>query len=394
MKMKTKSYISRRQFLRVAGAALGGVALSVIRRLLGRASDTVNERIFLPQIIISPIPPGRVVHIHSLNATHWAGETAFWDHVDQTTVNAMVDQGLMLLTRAQTVADAWRVLLPEYQPGQIIAIKVNFNNNSSNCTDTDNKIDGLIQPVNALVSGLAQIGVAPSDIHVYDAIRALPDRFVNMGLSGIEFFDANCRNTAGFNYVPASKVTFYPPEGVLAPDEWVNNALMNATYLINMPIMKGNHTAAGVTLGAKNHFGTVNSPSGMHNLVNIVGGTARHDYNPLVDLLRSPLIGGKTILTVGDGLFAARHFNQAPETWSTFGNQVPNSLFFSVDKVSVDCIMHDLLAAELGAGLSARANEYLRLAGAAGLGVFEQGDPWQEPFGSGYQKIQYIRTEV
>ena len=395
--MKAKSYISRRQFLLVAGAALGGVVLSGIRHLLGKAGDPVNETIFLPQIIkkhISPNPAGKVVHVHNMNATHWAGETDFWNHVDQTAVNLMVDRGLMLLTGAQTVADAWRVLLPEYQPGQKIAIKVNFNNNSSDCHDTDGIIDGLIQPVNALVSGLALIGVAYSDVHVYDAVRALPDWFVKMGLPGIKFYDAICRTTAGFNYGPASKVTFFPPAGVIAPIEYVNNVVMNAAYLINMPIMKGNHPIAGVTLGAKNHFGTVNSPSGMHVLANIVGGTARHDYNPLVDLLRSPLIGGKTILTVGDGLLAARQFNQAPETWSTFGNQVPNSLFFSVDKVSIDCVMHDLLAAELGTGLSTRANEYLQLAEAAGVGVFEKGNPWQEPYGSGYQKIQYVRTEL
>lgn len=44
-------------------------------------------------------------------------------------------------------------ILPYYQAGQGIAIKVNFNNNG------DGRIDSLIQTVNALVRGMKLIGV-------------------------------------------------------------------------------------------------------------------------------------------------------------------------------------------------------------------------------------------
>jgi len=56
--------------------------------------------------------------------------------------------------------------------------------------------------------------------------------------------------------------------------------------------------------------------------------------------------------------------------------------------------MHDLLLAELGADVPEGTNNYLRLAGEANLGVFEQGNPWQLPYGSGYSTIQYTREEV
>jgi hypothetical protein len=344
-------------------------------------------------------PPlyGKVIHMHSTRATHWNAdtETDYWNHVDQAVVTDMVNQGLMALTRTVTVPDAWRTLVPDYQPGQKVAIKVNFNNCTS-CDSTSGDIDALIEPVNAVVAGLLQIGVQAGDISVYDAVRALPWRFVNGDLHGVRFFDGrsgDCGASAGFVYEPASKITFYPPAGVSVAAEYVTNVLMNATYLINMPIMKGYHSLAGVTLGFKNHFGTIHACADIHTNVSVQPNSYRSDYNALVDLMRSPLIGGKTVLTVGDGLIAAKVWVDPPEPWTTFDNQVPNSLFFARDPVAIDCVMHDLLLAE-GVTRYAHANNYLKLAGEAGLGIFEEGDPWQQPYGSGYQRIRYQRIEL
>jgi hypothetical protein len=398
--MHPKSRLTRRQFLAGMVAALGGLTLAGLRPQLTKADENIDHPVCLPLMFNKSypgMPAGRVVHVHSASATHWNGENAWWEHADATIIENMLNQGLTSLTGTTTVADAWRAILPAYQAGQKIAIKVNFNN-SWICDEADRQIDGLAEPVNAVVKGLEQIGVARPDICIYDAIRALPARFVSRCLSGISFFDGSyrgvCRNPAGFRRTPETRLNFQPPPGVVAPTAYVTDVLMNAAYLINMPIMKGGHPIAGVTLGAKNHFGTIDNPSGVHTLVDVVHGSSRDDYNPLVDFLRSPLIGGKTVLTIGDGLFAARVFDQAPATWVTFGSQLPNSLFLSKDKVAIDCVMYDLIAAELGNGLPGDANNYLRLAGEAGLGIFEQGDPWQTPYGSGYRSIQYIRVEV
>jgi hypothetical protein len=50
--------------------------------------------------------------------------------------------------------------------------------------------------------------------------------------------------------------------------------------------------------------------------------------------------------------------------------------------------MCDLLDAEVG--ISDEAYYYLQLAAAAGLGVFERGDPWD----SGYSTIDYVKIEL
>jgi hypothetical protein len=327
----------------------------------------------------------RVVHVHDPDATFWNGETDFWNYVDQDLVNDMVDQGMMTLTSTSSVADAWQALLPNYQVGEGIAIKVNFNN-SQVCGDIDDEIDALIQPVNAVVRGLKQMGAAEADIWVYDASRRIPDRFVaGNQYSGVQFWDKECRNIAWFwSNDPGATVIFSAPSDVPEPPVTkVTDVLVDATYVINMPIMKA-HGIAGVTLGFKNHFGSIDQRHTLHDYIGLNWSYYRADYSVLVDIYQNPHIGGKTILTLGDGLFAAKVLDAAPVPWTTFGDQVPNSLFFATDLVAVDCIMCDFLAAEMA--IPTGADDYLRLASDAGLGVFERGDPW----GSGYSQIDYL----
>jgi len=428
--------MSRRQLLQLLAAAAGQLSLSTLTSctpLVGRAEDGLEPRAYLPFVgrnapssaptatpgtgeiptatststptptpthtptatfipSDTPTPPPtgpRVVHVHDTTATSWNGETAYWDYVNQSKVDTMMDQGLMALTGATTVAAAWTSLLPNYTVGEGIAIKVNFNNSTA-CNDADAQIDALIQPVNAIVRGLKARGVAEADIWVYDASRRIPDRFVNGSLySGVPFFDAACRTVVTWSSNdPDAYITFSPPAGASVPPATrISDLLIDATYLINMPIMKP-HGLPGVTLTFKNHFGNITSPFQLHPYIGPSGAHYRTDYNPLIDIYLNPHVGAKTVLVVGDALIAARRFNVAPETWTTFGDQVPNSLFLATDPVAIDCVMSDLLGAEVT--LPDSAADYLVLAGAAGLGTFEHGDPW----GTGYNEIDYHKIEL
>jgi hypothetical protein len=401
--------VSRRRFIVGIATALGGATL-IRSKFAGAVPDVVaadpalEPRAYLPHVARrhspnAPPNPGKVVHIRSAAATTWSGETDYWDFVEQVTVDSMVELGLKELTGEGTAVDAWKHLIPQYQAGQKIAIKVNFNN-TRYCEGSVVVIDALIEPVNAVAKGLVAMGVAPSDICVYDAVRAIPDRFVSGADYDLMFYDggweAACQDAAGFTAVPENRIQFNPPVAMPMPEEYVSNVLMNASYLINIPIMKGAHPIAGVTLGFKNHFGTIDACGALHDYVDVVRQPARYrsDYNPLVDLIRSPLIGGKTVLTIGDGLFSAKQFSMPPVPWDTFGDEVPNSLFFATDPVAVDCIMHDLLYAEPGTSVVDGSNNYLRLASEAGFGVFESGNPWADPYSSGYSSIGYTRIDV
>lgn len=368
--------ISRRQLLKLFAVAGWSIALGKVptRRL--------------PRIRTS----ARVVHMHSNSATSWNGQTDYWNYVDQAVVNDMVDQGLMALTSTTTVPDAWHALLPNYQAGQGIAIKVNLNN-ASQCNDADGQIDALIQPVNSVVRGLVQIGVLEADVWVYDAKRAIPYRLV----AGSQYDDIRYYGRVPCGHLeatfdssdPNAYVTFSPPPGIpLPPPIKITDVLIQATYLINMPIMK-THGGTGITLSFKNHLGTVDSPSAFHDYAGLSGPYHRSDYSVLVDLYKNPHIAGKTVLTIGDGLFAAKDNNTAPPSpWQTFGNQVPNSLFFATDPVAIDCVMCDFLAAETT--VPAAADDYLLLASTAGLGVYERGSPG----GKSYSLIDYQKIEL
>jgi len=317
----------------------------------------------------------------------------------------MVQSGLQELTGKSSWSDIWyelfkRVNPSGYQAGQGIAIKVNLNNAGS-CGDGDSIIDAIPQPVIALIVGLKQAGVREQDIWVYDAIRYITDRFrtpISSSYPGVKFYGKVCSGVtkAEFNTDPGSpsKVTFHPPSGVTVADEWVTEVVMDATYLINMPIVK-DHGGPGVTLSFKNHFGTIQNPNGLHSNVGITGSQYRSDYNPLVDIYKHSAIQSKTILTVGDGLYGALgNTNVTPGTWETFGDDYPNSLFLYTDPVAIDCVMLDILYAEPvyhPHQSSGKVDDYLKLAAAVPLGVYERGDPWQMPYGSGYSQITYRR---
>ncbi len=77
--------------------------------------------------------PHRVVAVHDSDATSWdfpcrsSGECPEYygavKYVDQQVVDQMVASGVMRLTGTTTAQAAWLALLPDYQPGEKIAIK-------------------------------------------------------------------------------------------------------------------------------------------------------------------------------------------------------------------------------------------------------------------------------
>jgi hypothetical protein len=354
-----------------------------------------------------------VVHVRDAGATDWDGSGWYGDAVDQTTVDTMVQQGLQTLTGEGSWTDIWDDLFSQvqpsgYQPGQRIAIKVNLNNSSNGgCSGAYSQIDALPQPVKALIAGLVGAGVNQDDIWIYDATMEgciIPDRFRTPILSSypsIQFYGkGDCSGVIPVSHGGHSSLTvqFSDPHGNLR-DRYLTDVLYNATYLINMPILKI-HSISPVTLGFKNHFGSIKvvvwpGDDNLHNYIGPSGSLYSSTYSPMVDIFKNTNIKDKTILTVGDGLYGAFGRVSAPPTsWNTFGD-VPNSLFFSKDPVAIECVMTDLFIAEGKVGSD--AYDTLFCAQEAGLGVCEGtrgapgGDPWQTPYGSGYSDIQYIR---
>lgn len=401
--------LNRRQFLKVTLATLAGMAISTQKNAYHGFAQNGTHPVHLPMLLKSSGAVdlrGRVVHLYAPGVTNWDFNSSHYYGrtqasgvlgVSQPVIDAMVDRGVTALLGLQpgAVIEAWRRLTPDYTSGDKIAIKVNLNNSFS-CSSTVAAIDAIAQPINAIVRGLLLRGVREQDIICYDAIRSFPARLYNeLENHNILLYDSSgCQgySTTFTSSDPYASVQFNPPSGSL-PSVRINDMLIQAKYLINLPIMKG-HPIAGVTLGFKNHFGSTNNPSGMHNFVS-TSYPQINQYDALVDLNANAHIRNKTVLVLADGIYGSRQLQDTPpERWSTFSNASPCSLFFSVDPVAIDCVMHDLLKAERGATQPESSNSYLRLAENAGLGMYEAGNPWQAPYGSGYTKLTYLRYQI
>jgi hypothetical protein len=403
--------LTRREFLKSLVGIAAGSGLLRLRPSPALSQDDPPPKVYLP-LVAQYLPPsmlhGWVVHVHASSATNWDFDSAHYYGrtqapgvlgVSQDVVDAMVDQGVtgLLSLPASAVAEAWRLLTPDYTPGMLIAIKINLNN-SPTCSSATSAIDAIAQPINSVLRGLILRGVRQQDIVLYDAIRYFPDRLYNeLAYKGVQIHDKGCHGhtTTWTSSNADAIVRFNPPSGSL-PTVRLSDTLINAAYLINMPIIKC-HSIAGVTLGFKNHFGSTNNPGGMHGYVS-TGYADIAQYNALVDLYANRHIRSKTVLTIGDGIYGSRgDANTPPQRWTTFDDQSPCSLFFATDPVAIDCVMHDLLKAERianGSPLPVTSNYYLQLAESAGLGIFESGDPWQTPYGSGYAKLVYKKIEI
>jgi len=417
---------SRREILKLMAVLAGGFGLVGVQRILTAAAQSsaanLTPQAYLPHISSSeatatptatatsthtatPTPTStatttagsgpKVIHLHSTTATSWNFSTGWYgNYVSQSKVDEMIDRGVRELTGQSTAAAAWNALLPGYAAGKGIAIKVNFNN-SNGCTDSDNVIDALIEPVNSLIAGMKLAGVREQDIWIYDALRAIPERFRNRcTAANVRFVDHECAETATFDSTALNASVTFSNSNLKA--RHLADVLINASYLINMPIIK-EHGISGVTLGFKNHFGSLKYVIGqgtdnLHDFIDPTNPAFSANYNPLVEINQNPHIRNKTVLIVGDGLYGALgNTNVVPTRWQTFGNAACNSLFFARDPVALDCVMMDLIYAENNQQPgNDHVDDYLKLAATAGLGVFEHGQPW----GSGYTNINYTRLNL
>lgn len=354
--------------------------------------------------------PHRVVSVHDSNATNWDFQCTstgscpayYGDYVDQAAVDTMVDKGLMELTGTSNITEAWQTLLPAYEPGQKIAIKVNFNDSilgggGTGYVDSDAYVDALPQMINSLVRGLKNIGVQEEHISVFDASRYITDRFRNLILyPGIKYYDgfgngSDVQKTGFTSTDPTAEIDF-SASGFSGSNK-VTDILVESDYFINIPIMK-RHGGAGITLSLKNNFGTIDLSNStqkhaLHDYFFLYGVNYSSTANPLIDINNNTHIKDKTILVLGDGLYGTwPDNNQPPRRWASFNNDSPNILFFSVDPIAVDSVMYDYMTRE--GSIDASAEDILIAAAQAGLGVHER---WNNSFDREYTSIDYIEID-
>jgi len=324
----------------------------------------------MPEGTARGIFPGRVVWMRDPAATPWKGDITnghWWDTgtgVNQEVVDQMMSQSLQALTGATSDAQAWEKLFTHfnsnrqrgnlgYKAGEMIALKINCNNAYAGYGDNDNQIDASPQAVLAMLRQLVhQAGVTQKNIVVCEAIRVIPDHLYQP--CHAEFPDVLWMDSKGDGVNGRQPVVWH--KNAFATSVTENNQvgtsipelMFQATYIINQSLLKG-HPTTGVTLTAKNHYGSINGRD-HKNYVN----TWQHQmgiYNPFVDLIGANHLGGKTVLFMIDGLFGTRDANDTViplyAGWNNlFGGGWSSSFFMSQDPVAIDSVGLDFLRSE------------------------------------------------
>jgi hypothetical protein len=406
--------MSRRDFVRQLGAL--GLTTAAAQSLLAQIETNA------PMGEGKGIHPGRVVWVRDPAATSWDGETGhWWDDAnnDQAVVDRMISRTLQRLTGEKTDKQAWDRLFQHfnrthgfgntgYRPGEKIAVKINCNQDRFAVWGSGRLgggpppgnmppgggppaggsprvggggTNGLPSPhvTSALVTQLITVaGVPGEDITIYEVAKGRnigQPVYTKIRANSKPDFQAvtflvNTDHGLGGRTTPTVDQTtpvHFSKAGV--PAAYLPQQVTAVKYLINLALLR-THFIAGVTLSAKNHFGSIHFPdNGGWTPAPLHGYVARTNpmgsYSPLVDLSGHRHLGGKTVLYVFDGLYIANNQEGSVIRFSTFGDDWASSLLMSQDPVAIDSVGHDILKTEPKADLQGNADNYLHEAAQA-----------------------------
>jgi len=314
------------------------------------------------------IHPGRVAWIRDPDATSWDGSAGNWwddENTDRKIVDAMVSEAIQQLTGEATDSKAWEALFRHfnrsrgfgdvgYQKSERIAIKINMNQDRRSQWKPD-VANPSPQVVRSLVDQLVnKAGVRGSAITIYDATRYVGDPIYNKikNDGNAEFREVSfvvVPDTAQNGRLAAVPDTSSPLH-TKAGTVYLPRCVTQAKYMINLALFRA-HTLFGVTLCAKNHFGSTYfpngrgwSPSPLHKY------GSRQDpmgsYSCLVNLNGHRQLDGKTLLYMIDGLYPARNQTSGVIRFASYDDDWFSSILVSQDMVAIDSVGLDILLKE------------------------------------------------
>ncbi|MDZ7743358.1 MAG: DUF362 domain-containing protein [Bacteroidota bacterium] len=352
--------------------------------------------------------PGRVVWMWDENATNENcsntsngngiiddGDDAwFMDHNNNyDAIDSMLGKSMRALTGASNLPLAWEALFTyfntvndgdarSYRENEKIFIKVNatslhgepgirYYNDLSRNDDTD--VNGFAAETNPylVLAVLRQLveeaGIPENMIYVGDPARNIYKEFYDLwhadfpeiNYLGNELLHPELDVEAlGRTPVAVSegKLVFWSDEGEVmqsAIDDELFSIFEEMDYLINIPTLKA-HSTAGITLAAKNHFGSFTRQWAMHLHTGLFDGVDDPQrlgyglYRVQTDIMMHKLLSGKNLLILVDGLYPGEDALGVPEKWNMppFENNWCSSIFASSDPVAIESVCHDFLRTE------------------------------------------------
>ncbi len=364
----------------IVAAVLGVSALQTVsdRPAMAKAPEA-NQPIGQAKGVI----PGRVVWAHDGRATNWdgPGDGHWWEkgHTNQAVVDRMMSDAIQNLTGKTSDREAWDALFryfnqahgngdTGYSKGEKITIKVNLvgciigRNVDPVTYDMLRRPDYMNTSPQVMLALLRQLvrqaGVDQQDITIGDPLALFPNQYYDLlhgEFPNVHYLDHDGGNAAhprrGVRY--SSVPVYWSSRPTGKKQDYVPVSYAEAKYLINLANLKS-HVSAGITVCAKNHYGSlIRRPPDkgyfdLHgSLPREIPGSGR--YRALVDLMGHAHIGGKTLLYLIDGLYAGVHpKDSSPRKWSSspFNGDWTSSLFASQDPVAIDSVAFDFLWTE------------------------------------------------
>jgi hypothetical protein len=344
------------------------------------------------------VNPGRVVWAWDKKATNEncisTFDTQDWyfkpENTNRKVVGSMVQNAINKLSGKTTLTESWDVLfryqnIKKYQKnegytkGEKIFIKINQGTSRWLLTQED-KNKGYHFPT-TLNSGEARrkTSMGPTETGPYVVLELLRELVNELGVNQADIavgdpmtdiyghnYDVWVKEFPGVVYidkfstmhgrtmiVPTAKdLLFYSDK---TQSDKLYDVIERADYLINVACLKP-HVSAGISLTAKNHFGSQASPTAGHlhyALMMPRGGSPTnggyHKYRVLVDLMGSKYLGQNTVLYMVEGLFGGGASETKPPVkyfMPPFNNNWSNSIFVSQDQVALESVCFDFLSTE------------------------------------------------
>ena len=324
--------------------------------------------------------PGRVIWEWDPDATNENCTNEFgdaWDlpaNTNATLVDSMFSSSVMKLTGTTDAEIAWDSIFVyfnrqhgkpgiSYQDGEKIFIKTNFVGGHRARMDEQlariphsryGNSQTSPQIILAVLRHLIDVcGIAQENIYVGDPSKNMYKNTYDMLHTPYPdvHYVAEFEEMGRIKAVPGDQpVLFYSDQGTILgkSSDYLCRYIEEADYLINISALKG-HARAGVTLCAKNHFGSHMSDNASHlhpGLVSESGGYGR--YRVLVDMMAHEKLGRNTLLFLIDGLWSGPDANLKPDKWNSypFNGDWTSSILISQDQVALESVCYDLLKNE------------------------------------------------
>ena len=382
---------------------IGGTYFSDNNPELNNQYPTIYQNPNEPVGEAKGIFPGRVVWVHNPDATNEncdpmeEGNSYFEPkNNNQDVIDQMLSQAIQSLTGKTSDSEAWDAIFKfhnntrgkgevGYQAGEKVFIKMNATSAwSGNYNDDDltkvyegwwgnvNRYYGLSESSPAFIlSVLRQLvnnaNVAQEDIYIGDPMKFIYQHiyeYLRAEFPNVHYLDHTGHTNLGRELAVkgttplikySDRGTVLVSNGNPVYEDRLYKIYEEMEYMLNLPQMKG-HVRGGVTMFAKNHFGshTRDGANHLHNGLMKPGETGLTTrpgyglYRVQVDLMGHEILGKKNLVYLMDALWSTDHEINPPTKFQSepFNNDWTSSIFASFDPVAIESVGYDFIRTE------------------------------------------------